>query len=293
MLPIKLKSDEKPPIKYNERTFHYFSDVRKYKVLDEDELRVLIKTAQNGNEEERRKAANIIVETNQRFIISAARSMCTEQNFNNLITEGTLGLYKAIEKFDLEQKHRFTTYAAFWIKKYIFDFIVKQDNIVIPKNANRVATYVAKLKNNFFLNNGRYPTLDEISDIFKEEGLKIGDKANFVDIAVYSIDELERYDEFNDTSVSYEACTEYYSRTAENNVEKHLAETDLKRSVNCLLSFLNERQRYVITQHYGIGCEPKDFETIARKLNIPAFEAEVMFKKAVKKLKKKMKGKTI
>ena len=108
---------------YEEEIDYYFNSLKKYRKLSNEEERDLGLRIQNGD----KQALNILVEHNLRFVVNIAKGY-RERGvpFADLISEGNLGLIHAANKFDPKKNIRFISYAVWWIRCYINDFIEEQ-----------------------------------------------------------------------------------------------------------------------------------------------------------------------
>lgn len=96
--------------------------------LSREEERDLIARWQNHRD---KKAAERLTQCSMRFVVAVANK---HRRYNVpldvLISEGSLGLVRAMEKFDLKQETRFSTYATYWIRFYVIDHIMRTWSIV-------------------------------------------------------------------------------------------------------------------------------------------------------------------
>lgn len=105
----------------------YFKDLKKCKPMTKDEELRTFEKLRKGD----RKAFDKIVTSNLKFVVSIAkRYRKYGVNFADLISEGNLGLIKAVGNFDENKGTRFISYAVWWIKAYIQEYI----NSVINNN---------------------------------------------------------------------------------------------------------------------------------------------------------------
>lgn len=101
----------------------YFKEIRKFKPLKKEEEIELTDRIKLGDEAAKKK----LVESNLKFVVSVAKKYCDgDIPFEDLISEGNLGLIKAAERYDASMGNKFITYAVWWIKAYINDYIEKQ-----------------------------------------------------------------------------------------------------------------------------------------------------------------------
>lgn len=267
----------------------YFSEVRKYPILTSTEERQLIEIVKTETGKKAEKARNRIVECNQRFVISAARKRQNGSNFLDLVNEGNIGLMTAIERFDLSKKQRFLTYAVFWIRKAINDYISGTESSVHTMNATKVYTYASKARNSFFMKNERYPTTQELKEEIKLIfGVTIPYEEDLEKIVISSIEPTVLDDEEVDNV--YES--EFNIVTATNNTEEDINRQHEIATARELMSTLDERELHVVKSYYGIdGYTQKSYELIGRDLGICKERVRQIMNEAMAKMSKNIKPK--
>lgn len=262
----------------------YLKDIRQYKVLSSNEQRELLYKVRNGSEQERQMAINKLVETNQRFVVSFAKKWSCGDNLLDLINEANLGLIEAIKKFDIDSKNNFLTYAVWWIRKYVNEYRNVYDDIVKRPNAHRYKLYVPKARKLFIDRNQREPTLEELKDVLKDEfGFNVTTLTDIEGVQTYMLD--YRSDEENINKCS-EAELLFNKCTSTNNINEDINEGYTTDFVKFLMSKLSEKERFVITKTFGIGCEEESVEKIADELGIPDNKVKLIIKKTRKKLQR-------
>lgn len=101
----------------------YYKELRKYKPISRQDEIDLIKKAKNNN----LNAKNKLLTANLRFVFDVAkRYKGNGVAIEDLISEGNLGLVKAIDKFDTNKDVKFISYAVWWIRQSIQEFIKKE-----------------------------------------------------------------------------------------------------------------------------------------------------------------------
>ncbi len=110
----------------------YFRDINRYKVLTDEQERVLVQDVQDNKP----GAADKLITSNLRFVVSVARRYRGRGlSYLELINEGNMGLLKAAKRFDQEKKVKFISYAVWWIRQSIQKAIFEQAGTVrIPLN---------------------------------------------------------------------------------------------------------------------------------------------------------------
>ncbi len=158
---VKVECEKKllDDVNFNEE--NYFQQIKKIPLLSIEEEQNLIKRALQGEIE----AKNLLVCSNLRLVNSIAKKYIGRGvPLQDLIQEGSIGLMKAIDKFDLSKGVKFSTYATYWIRQVITRSIydVGKD-IRIPvylyKKINSYKDALQELR----LELNRYPTLDEVA----------------------------------------------------------------------------------------------------------------------------------
>ena len=100
----------------------YFQDLKNHKPITKEKEIELINLAKNGDI----TARNKILTANLRFVFDIAKRYKGHgATLDDLISEGNMGLIKAIEKFDVTKNVKFISYAVWWVRQYIQDFLKK------------------------------------------------------------------------------------------------------------------------------------------------------------------------
>lgn len=143
---------------------NYLRNIKRYKVLNRDEERNLITRAKQGDD----LAKDQIICCNIRLVASIVLKHYRHREIPelDLIQEGTFGLIKALEKYDLNTNYKFSTYAYSWIKQFIDRFLLtKGRNIYIPIKMQEKIKEYRKKELEFENKYKRKPTCEEISNI--------------------------------------------------------------------------------------------------------------------------------
>ena len=244
----------------------YLKDIRKYGTIDDAKTREYLKIYKNGSAKEKKLAKEHIIGAHQRFVLSVANKFAHKDNLMDIISEGNIGLIRAIEEYDINSDVKFTTYAMYWIRKSIISYITLDTPMVTPNNAIKLATYVPKIRQEFWNTNFRQPTTEEVQEILLEKhNLNFSNKE---DLAIYqplSID--EKYNEDEDGQEFME-CSAYTSKTATCNTDSFVKAHDAKIVAQQALSTLSDRDAYIIKCIYGINQEPKSMDAVAAEIGI-------------------------
>src|SRR5690625_5293239 len=141
------------------------------KILSHEEMKIYIKKSQNGDTE----ARNVLVERNVRLVWSVVQRFINRgYDPDDLFQIGSIGLIKAIDKFDLSYDVRFSTYAVPMIIGEIQRFIRDDGSIKVSRSLKETANKICRKKDELTKELNRSPTVLEISmalDISPEEAV--------------------------------------------------------------------------------------------------------------------------
>ena len=263
----------------------YFNEIRKFPVLTQREERELLSVIKSGDEQSAAKAKDKLVKCNQRFVVSVAKKWYNGENMMDIIEEGNMGLLTAIEKYDLDREERFLTYAVFWIRKYINNYVINKQGIVRPSNANKIYTYVNKARSRFYTINERYPTSVELKEMLKQKyGITITDTNDIAQFDVFSLDENNSESEDNDFSGS--KVNEAVTLSSNNELdEQHDYAHTQEYVASILRNNLSDKEEYVIRGYYGIGREQESMDAMALHLGVCRERVRQLYNEALGKLK--------
>ena len=140
----------------------YLKEVGKVPLLNSEEEVALAKRKDAGDLE----AFKLLIQANLRLVISLAKkSMSYKMGFLDLIQEGNLGLFRAVEKYDWRKGYKFSTYATWWIKQAISRSIADHSRTVrIPVHINELLNHFHEKERWLTQQLGRQPTTDEVAN---------------------------------------------------------------------------------------------------------------------------------
>ncbi len=152
-------------------TGSYFASVGKVALLSPEEEKRLFRQISRGNKE----ARNRMIDANLRLVISIARRyMHMGLLLPDLIEEGNIGLMKAVERYSLKKKCRFSTYASWWIRQSITRALSNQSRLIrIPvyllSTIKKIQTTLQELREKY----KREPGIEEIARRMKLSAEKV------------------------------------------------------------------------------------------------------------------------
>lgn len=141
----------------------YFGKIKKFPLLKPEEEIKLAQKIQKGD----KAAKDQFAEANLRLVVLIAKryvGISPNLTFLDLIQEGNLGLFKAVDKFDWKRGYKFSTYATWWIKQTIIYALSDQSRTIrIPRNKGWVIRKYFKTKEVLTQELKREPLLEEIA----------------------------------------------------------------------------------------------------------------------------------
>ncbi|EAT12815.1 sigma-70 family RNA polymerase sigma factor [Bermanella marisrubri] len=222
---------------------------------------------------------NQLVQANLRLAMHVARQYTGKgMELEELIQEGTLGLIKGAERYNINKGYRFTTYAYWWIQQAIKGALSEKRGIVrIPTNVTDRIVKVERCKYEFFKANGRYPNAKEISSILGMDVDHIRSTLAVTNVGD-SIDE-PIYDE---------GLTMQESMASESiaTPSSQLDEEDGEAFLEKLIGELPKRQQFIVRLYHGIGIgQTYPFKEIAPQIGVTLERTRQLYHESIRQLK--------
>lgn len=261
----------------------YLQEIGHEELISVDEEVELAQKIRNGD----KKALEKLTKANLRFVVSVAKQYQNQGlSLPDLINEGNLGLIKAAKKFDETRGFKFISYAVWWIRQSILQALAEQSRLVrLPLNQVGSVNKVSRAFNKFEQENERRPSIEEIAaeiDLPQDkiaEVIKVGNRQISVDAPFSDSDDNSLLDILPNTSIP--------------NADKGLDIESLKEEVNRALSTLNERERDILKDFFGLNGTELTLEEIGQKYGLTRERVRQIKEKAIRRLRNSTQNKLL
>jgi RNA polymerase primary sigma factor len=223
----------------------YLREIGQYPLLNAHEERVLAKRIVDGDEE----ARNLLARANLRLVVSIAKKYVgrsPDLTLLDLIQEGNLGLFKAVDKFDFTKGFKFSTYATWWIRQAITRALADQSRTIrIPVHMVETMAKYKQVSRRLAQDLGRDPMPEEIATemgvevekIYQIE--KISQDTISLELPIGDDDDQSRLSDFiaDDKIIS---------------PDQEVSHSILTDQITSILDTLSEKERKILEMRHGL-----------------------------------------
>ena len=266
----------------NESFKQYLKEVSEISTFTpEEEIECSIKAA-SGDQ----KAIDELTKRNLRFVISVAKQYATETiPLEDLVNEGNLGLIMAVKKFEPTMGYKFISYAVWWIRKIILEYIGNHGKMVrLPANKITGISNLDKKIHELEQRLGRKPDINEICEHFDDEShRKEYQLLNKISNTRFdSLDVKIGNDADSETTLGETIADDIFGST------DHLMQShDVTCGIEASLNKLKPREKFVIEAFFGLnGKHQMTMSEIGENLNLSSEMIRQIKMKTLDKLKK-------
>ena len=253
----------------------YLRSIGRVPLLTAEEEVALAKRIERGDI----AAKQHMVEANLRLVVSIAKGYLGRGlTFLDLIQEGSLGLIRAVEKFDYRRGYKFSTYATWWIRQAVTRAIAdKGRTIRIPVHMVEKLNKVIHVERQLIQQLGREPTPDEIA---RELECTTREVRDILRMAQQPVSLEKPVGEEEDS-----ALADFVEDVSAESPFEIASESLRKENVCRVLSALPVREREVIEMRFGLtGGRPRTLEEVGRAFNITRERVRQIENRTLKKL---------
>ena len=188
-----------------------------------------------------------LIESNYRLVISIAKKYHRFNiDFDDLLQESSIGLLKAVDRFDAELGYKFSTYACWWIKQAALQYINENAaDIKVPTHSRLLNAKIKKVIVKFEEENNKPPTYKEIADVLNESPKKI----KYTIKANKSLTSLDK--EKSESGFSLKDT--FKDESTYSNPEDNLIAKELEGLIRESLSLLTPKEEKIIRLRFGIN----------------------------------------
>jgi RNA polymerase primary sigma factor len=255
----------------------YLREISRHKLLSGREEIELARASRSGDMVARRR----LIQSNLRLVVSIAKRFRSSGiSFQDLVQEGSLGLIRAVEKFDPERGNKFSTYATWWIRQAVSRALANKSRAIrVPVHMNDTISKLRKADRQLAQSLGRVPTFEELSQAsgFSVEKvlLAMGSDRSPLSLDATCGDET-------DTTLA-----DVLEDAATPSPEETVAATLLVKHLLDAMNTLGNEERSVLEYRYGLNSsDALPSEQLAARMNVTREQLRQMEGKAMQKLRK-------
>jgi RNA polymerase primary sigma factor len=222
----------------------YLKEIGENPTLSAEEERELAKRIEKGDEKAREK----LIKANLRLVVSIAKKYVGKSPYMtllDLIQEGNIGLFRAVEKFDWRKGYKFSTYATWWIRQAITRALADQARTIrIPVHMVELLTKFNQAKRRLIQDLGREPVAEEIAS---EMGIEVDKVHHLMKISQGTVSLETPVGEDEEDTLS-----EFIKDEKIPLPSVEAARALLRERLNEILVDLTPRERKILEMRYGL-----------------------------------------
>lgn len=273
----------------NNQSFRkYLTEIGKTPVLSSAEEVELFNRLRAGDP----TAEQRIIKANLLFVVTVAKQYSSVVNktsltLEDLVSEGNLGLVKAVHRFEPDRGFKFISYAVFWIKQAILDCLQHNIKTVrLPGSAQLIVTRALKASEQVEHRTDRSATFEEIAEIVATDPAMSGTR-----ITAARIEEVltaSSWEKSLNRKIDHDSTEEFIDTLSSGeSTDSDLIGLEKESVISAMLQTLKGDSRLFIVKHYGLdGYQPTPIKNIAEEFGYSPEHIRQRIKMSFKLLKK-------
>ena len=228
----------------NDSVQMYLREIGKVPLLKPEEEVELAKRIERGDQEARKRLA----EANLRLVVSIAKRYTGRKNLSllDLIQEGNLGLFRAVDKFDYRKGYKFSTYGTWWIRQAITRALADQSRTIrIPVHMVETINKFTQVQRRLLQDLGRDPLPEEIA---MEMGLPTEKIQHIMKISQETVSIDQTVGDEDEDSTLGDFIEDEEATSPDEAASQHL----LSEHVREILQDLGPREQKILEMRYGL-----------------------------------------
>ncbi|WP_407400119.1 RNA polymerase sigma factor RpoD/SigA [Treponema sp.] len=267
----------KSSVYYDDVVKMHLNEVKRYPLLSPEQETEAATKALAGD----KKARDLILTSNMRFVIKvAARYRNRGLDFEDLISEGYLGLMKALDHFDVSKGYHFISYAVWWIRQSILKAILDTGRAIrLPVNKEQELRQIKKASHE--LNPlGRKSEVEELEEVASMLGMTQYHVREMLEIS-RDMTRLDKTLTVDSETTLLDTIESEFMTPEENAIDQAM-----KQDINDALYAMDKKSATVIAMRYGLnGYGERTLKEVGEKLNLSRERVRQIEKKAVDTLR--------
>ena len=261
----------------------YLKEIGKTPLLTTIEEREIAKRVARGDEEARQK----LIKANLRLVVSIAKryvNRSPQLGILDLIQEGNLGLFRAVQKFDYRKGFKFSTYATWWIRQAITRALADHSRTIrIPVHMVETISKYTQARRKLMQELGREPLAEEVAI---EMGVNVEKIRHIQKISQEVISLESPVGEEEDSTLS-EFIEDEKTLSPSQVVSREL----LKDQIREVLNDLTERERKILELRFGLrDSTPHTLEEVGKIFGVTRERIRQIEAKALEKIRQHQKS---
>jgi RNA polymerase primary sigma factor len=288
-LDLEKEIEEEIPEAKLDEVQMYLKEIGQYPPLTAEEEKELAKRIEKGDQEAKKR----LVQANLRLVVSIAKKYIGRSpnlSFLDLIQEGNLGLFRAVEKFDWRKGYKFSTYATWWIRQAISRALADQARTIrIPVHMIETLSKFTQARRRLLQDLGREPLPEEIA---AEMGLEVDKVYNLLKISQETVSLQTPVGEDEEDSILAEFIADEKTPPPTLEAARNLLRERLKE----ILKDLSPREQKILSMRFGLeDGVTHTLEEVGRECGVTRERIRQIEAKALEKIRqhqalKKLKG---